>query len=274
MKIYLDILLITNAIVTLIYLHCIGRIIHKKISVKRELICCTVGGTGALIAIPESENFFEALLITAAKLGVITLIVIIGFSPDSLSEYIKDIFLYILMEVVLGGCCFLLINITHRKILYMKNYVVYFDVSLLEIAVGCAMAYIAVSIYERVQRRKTDSGVKYRASYSLGKYEISMPAICDSGNCLCDTFTGESVVIFCCDELYEHFNLDRPEQMAFYGFRAVPYKTINGMGIINVTSKGSVTITGKDRQKTVRCCVGILPSDNGAKAIFNPILLT
>ena len=81
-------------------------------------------------------------------------------------------------------------------------------------------------------------------------------------------------MIFYSNELYEHFipygNTDN-----FNGFRLCPYNTINGNGLLPVTSKGSVTIIDEDKnQKEVRCCVGIAKSkENKSRAIFNPTLL-
>jgi stage II sporulation protein GA (sporulation sigma-E factor processing peptidase) len=101
-----------------------------------------------------------------------------------------------------------------------------------------------------------------------------MPAAADTGNRLCDSFTGAPVIILCSDELYKRYNLDRYEQLDFYGFHPVPYSTINGSGLIYVTSKGSVRITAKSLCKDIDCSVGIIPENgSGCRAIFNPCIL-
>jgi stage II sporulation protein GA (sporulation sigma-E factor processing peptidase) len=274
LKIYLDVLIITNSIVTLIYLQCICRIVHQKIGTKREAAACAAGGIGSLIAMAETSSFIGAFAVTAAKACIITAVILIAFTPGNFADYAKRFFLYILIELIFGGSCFMLVNATHKDILCIRNYTVYFDISLVEIAVCCAFVYILIIVCETVQRKKADSAQKYVACYSVGKYEISMPAIADTGNRLCDSFTGAPVVIFCSDELYKRYNLDRGEQLAFYGFHPVPYSTVNGVGLIYVTSKGSTRITSKNLCKDVDCCIGILPEDNcGRRAIFNPCIL-
>lgn len=274
MKIYLDILIITNAVITLVYLACISRILRRRVSAMREAAACCAGGIGSLIAVIQTHTFAGALAVTLAKLAVISAVIFIAYRPKSLSAYVKTFFLYLLCELIFGGCCFLFVRITRREIIYIRNYTVYFNVSLLGIAVCCACVYLLITLYETVQRRRSQSEKKYRATYTVGKYELTLPAIADTGNRLCDSFTGTPVVIFRSDELYEHYELDRTERLSFYGFRPTPYSTIGGEGMIYVTSKGDVTISSEDTRKTVDCCIGVIPSgEKGQCAVFNPCLL-
>ena len=133
-----------------------------------------------------------------------------------------------------------------------------------------------ISAYEWILRQKMNVTESYRAIYSIGDYEIELPAIADSGNKLCDTFTDTPVVIFCCSELFDHFNLDNEKLYLQSGFRLTPYTTIKGKSVIPITSKGNVIITdSKNNTKAIECCIGVTRSDNiKAKAIFNPCLLT
>lgn len=61
MKIYIDVLVITNALISLIYLQCISRIVHQKIPALREAAACTFGGAGSLIAMIHTNSFGGAL---------------------------------------------------------------------------------------------------------------------------------------------------------------------------------------------------------------------
>jgi stage II sporulation protein GA (sporulation sigma-E factor processing peptidase) len=273
MKIYLDVLVITNSVVTLIYLWCICRITHDKITPKREIAACAVGGAASLLVMAQSESFVGAFFITAAKFAAVGIIIFAAFSPKSLSEFVKFYFLYGALELIFGGLCFMYINLAQSRIIYIKNYTVYFDVSLLEIGACCACFYLITAVWEHIRLKNSGAQRKFRASFAEGKYEITLPAIADTGNMLCDSFTGAPVVIFCSDELYERYELSRPEQTALYGFRPIPYSTISGDGLIYITSKGSVTISCRDFTKSVNCCVGVVPSSGGTHAIFNPEIL-
>lgn len=274
MKIYLDILMITNAVITLIYLRCICRITHERLTLKRELTSAAIGGAGSLLVTAQSSGFGGALIITTAKLAVILLIVIQAYRPASLSVLVRRTALFLLFELLLGGACMAWVSLTHSPVILIKNYVVYFDVTLPQLGFCCAAVYLATMLLETVKRRSDTSVKRYRAEYRLGAYSLTLPAIADTGNRLCDSFTGAPVVIFRSDELYSRLNLDRPEQLLFYGFHPVPFETIGGEGLIYVTCRGSVTISDADCSRPVSCCTGVLPS-GGKKgyAIFDPEIL-
>ena len=276
MKIYLDVLIITNAVITMIYIQCICKLTHSRISKIRQFVCSSIGGISSLIVILNSNGFFRSVLITTAKLAVAGLIVLIAFNINSIKAFIKYIFLYFLMNIVFSGVCLLVWNITESKIIYVKNFTVYFNISLLHMVIAAILIYGIISVYEWILRRKFNCSESYRATYSIGEYELELPAISDSGNKLCDPFTGTPIVIFSCNERFEHFNLDNEKLYPQGGFRLAPYSTISGNSFIPITSKGNVKITdSQDNVKLVKCCIGITRNDNQkARAVFNPCLLS
>ena len=96
----------------------------------------------------------------------------------------------------------------------------------------------------------------------------------DTGNKLCDAFTGLPIIIFCCDEMYEHYGLDDKETGIRMGFRLTPYNTLSGPGLMAVTPKGTVKLTDDNgMEKEVRCMVGITCSNGSSRAIFDPAVL-
>ena len=72
MKIYIDILLVTNAIMTLIMLEAAGRICHKVISPLRLLTACSVGGLSSLVMAIDSRGYFTAVLDKACQCGILS----------------------------------------------------------------------------------------------------------------------------------------------------------------------------------------------------------
>ena len=275
MRIYLDVLMITNGIITLIFINCLCKITHKKVSNLRMLLGCFIGGIASLLMIFEADNFFKSLIVTILKLLAVIVIVKITFNLKSIKKAIKYIFLYSFLDFLFSGICLGLWQLTNSNLIFMKNYTVYFNISILQMIVAVVLIYIIISIYEWVIRRKFNSAEHYKAVYSIGNFEIELKAVCDSGNNLCDSFTGNPVVIFCCNELFDHFNLDNENMYLQNGFRLAPYSTISGNNVIPITSKGNVKIIdSKENIMNVKCCVGIKRSDNEkSRAIFNPCLL-
>ncbi|MDE6149141.1 MAG: sigma-E processing peptidase SpoIIGA [Ruminococcus sp.] len=275
MKIYLDVLIITNCIMTMVYLQCISRITHSKISRVRIVISSLTGGISSLIVAVNTQGFIQSCALTTVKFILIGLIVFIAFNIRKPKDFAKYIFLYFFIELIFAGVSLLLWQITDSRIIYVKNYTIYFDISLIHLVIAAVTIYGIISVYEWLLRRKFNAAEKYKATYSIGNYEIELPAIADSGNKLCDVFTGMPIVIFYSKELFEHFNLDNESSYPLGSFHVTPYSTVVGEGVMPVTSKGSVTITDSSgKTKLLKCCVGIIHNGkNKSRAIFNPCLL-
>ena len=275
MKIYIDVLVLTNAVITLAYLCTISAVCRQRLPALRLVLASALGGLGSLLAVPQSHSFTGALALTLGKAGVILAVTAAAFGKMSPAAVLRRAALYLLCDVLMGGVCFALVTLTRRRILTVRNYVVYFDVSLWQMAVSCAAVYIIVTAVGTV-RLKQGASAGYRVSFALGGYSREFPALADTGNRLTDSFTGEPVVIFRSDELWRRFSLDRPELMSAYGFRPVPFETVGGAGLVCVTSRGSITVTDRagGRQMTAACCAGILPSGGREYALFNPQILT
>ncbi|MBQ9375822.1 MAG: sigma-E processing peptidase SpoIIGA [Ruminococcus sp.] len=275
MKIYLDVLIITNCITTLVFLSSISRITHRNSSKLRTTLSSLIGGISSLIVVLNPHGFLQSVAITIIKLLLITLIVFIAFNLKSIKALAKYIFLYFFIELVFAGISLLLWQITDSKIIYIKNYTVYFDISLIYLVIATIVIYAIISLYEWLLWIKFNKVEKYKATYTIGNYEIKLPAIADTGNKLYDLFTGTPIVVFCSAELYEHFNLDNVSQYSIAGFRLSPYSTVSGDSVIPITSKGSVTISDSSGNKApVKCCVGVIHNGkNKSRAIFNPCLL-
>lgn len=80
MKIYLDVLIITNCIMTMIYLQCISRITHSRIKRSRIVISSLTGGIASLIVAVNAKTFIQSCAVTTVKLTLIGLIVFISFN--------------------------------------------------------------------------------------------------------------------------------------------------------------------------------------------------
>lgn len=275
MKIYLDVLIITNCVMTLIFLSCISRLTHSATSRVRLVLSSCIGGIASLIVAVNTNGFFQSVCVTLVKFLLIGLIVFTAFDLRTPARLLKYIFLYFFCELVFAGVSLLIWEMTDSRIIYVKNYTVYFDISLIYLVVATILIYVILSVYEWLRTYRFSAYERYKAVYTIGNYAVELPAVADTGNNLHDAFTGVPIIIFFSAELFEHFNLDCPEKYTLESFRIAPYSTIGGNGILPVTSKGNVTISdSKGNSKQVKCCVGILHSGKDkSRAIFNPCLL-
>lgn len=208
MKIYIDILLVTNAIMTLIMLEAAGRICHKVISPLRLLTACSVGGLSSLVMAIDSRGYFTAVLIVVIKLVSAVFSVLIAFGCKDPWQLLRYFIIYSAVNAVFTGIVVTLWQISGSKVIFFRNLTVYFDISLFKLALACGITYGLLCLYENITRRCFNRAAKYEAIYENGGFIVKVPAICDSGNRLCDSFTGTPVVVFCCDRLFYHYDLD------------------------------------------------------------------
>lgn len=275
MKIYIDILIITNAILTMAYLQTFSRLTHRNIRNGRLFLSSVCGGLFSLILIFDSATFFSAVVITLIKGVGIVLSLLIGCKFSSVTDFIRGLFSYTAIRLAYTAVILLYWQLSSSKRIYAKNYTTYFDISLFKLIAAVITAYTLLTIYELISRRRLDKSVNYRAVYKNGEYELRLPAVADSGNRLCDSFTGTPVVIFCCSEMYYHYNLQDYGNNPACGFRLIPYNTVSGDGLVAVTPKGTVTISDDEgNERDVNCYVGVINAESGkSRAIFNPVLL-
>ena len=275
MKIYIDILIITNICMTLIFILCLARLTHSKLKDTNIVISSVIGGASSVLALVRPENSIEGLFLWIIKLISIALIVYISLRPDSIEQHIKYVFLYVIANTVFGGICLFLWNSGSAKVIFINTMTVYFDIPLIKLILATIITYLFITIYEYLQRKTFDPNKKYRLILKIEKLEYVLPAVADTGNSLTDVFTGKPVVVICCDELYYHFQLNRDEIALRTGFHSIPFSTINGKGLINVTNNAYVEIIDNEKnKKSVDCAVGItLNNSKASRAVFSPSLI-
>ena len=275
MKIYLDVLIITNICLTAVFIECTARLTHLKPARKRVVIGSSIGGISSLLAVLYAESFFEGVMLSLVKLLTIFLIVYVTYEIKSFEQLIKYSFIYILVNLFFAGLCLLLWRTGRGRMIYINTLTIYLDISLIKLMAASTVTYIALCIYEYMQRKSFCKSKSYRILLKIEKLEYCLPAIADTGNNLTDAFTGKPVVIIVSDELFYHFELDREEIACKMGFHCIPYSTINGDGLINVTDRASVTVIDSDKnRKNIDCAVGIISSGSDrTRAIFSPSLM-
>ena len=271
MKIYIDIAIITNTVITLICIEAAAKLINTKISNKRAFIAALFGGmTSLLIAVPANQ-YSVAVLITIIKLLSFPIISLIAFKYKGIAKLIRNTLILFAENLAYTGIVLVLWEFSDTKLIYIRNYTIYFNISILQITIAVAATYAVLTVIEII-KKASDSSDNFNALYTCGNYRLCVPAVADTGNKLCDCFTRTPVVIIYCDDLYYYYGLDSPCAFSSGKFRLLPFETINGGGLIPVTYSGELTIYDDNKSyKDLKCCIGIKRScGTKSRAIFNP----
>ena len=188
------------------------------------------------------------------------------------------------MSFIFAGVMMLTTQLTKVSSIIVNNYTVYFNISLLTLAVSTIIAYTAVCIVAYVFDKNCNTHHSYKVKVSLFGKEYIMDAISDSGNSLMDSFTGKHVIICNSLDIAQIADLKPDEKYGsedylehfkkFKGLRLLPYSTIGNQGIIPAFMADNVVIINeKNQAKPVDAYIGLCLNNNSYKAIFNPRLL-
>lgn len=275
MKIYIDVLIIVNIILTLIYIKTTAKLTHRSSSAKRTGAASLMGGALSLVLIMPAGTFVTAMTVTVIKWVGTAMVLLVAFSYKGVWDYIRCLLIHIAVRAVYMAAVIVYWQLSDSKRIYLKNYTAYFDISLIKLALAVICTYALLSLYEAIMRRVHSRRLSFKAEYQNGDRRFVLPAVADSGNRLCDSFTGLPVVVFCCTEMFSIYGLDDMEHSVLNGFRLTPYTTVSGSGLMAVTGRGSVTVTDSEGRSTqLKCIVGITRSiENRSYAIFDPSLL-
>lgn len=269
--IYADVLMIVNIYLTYFFIKILSLIFHIRTNPKRVAFASVTGGASALLILLPVNDY----IITVLKLlAVFIIIFICGFSKDKY-DMIKYSLTYILVNIVFTGLCFAIWEFSGGKMIYIKNFTVYFDISLIMLIIITILVYFIMTIadYFLINRRNL-SGL-YTVSFNLFNKDYSFKGIVDTGNNLYDYFSGRSVIICKSNELFGLYN-ELLNQNVNTGFRLIPYSTISGDSLIPIKSMNKIRISDDSgSSKDVRACIGITNSEtNEHYAIFNPSILS
>ena len=272
MKIYIDILLITNAAVCLVLIEAVAGVTHTQTKPWRSFCAAAAGSLSSLLIAVDSENFWVRAAVGSAKLtaAAVSVIIAFGFGFHTL----RYLFYYAAANALFTGLCFLFWQLSESSILIVRSLTVYFNVSVVWLILAAGAVYLILEAAERLRALHARCE-GFRAVYRRGSLIVCMPAVCDSGNRLCDSFTGRPVVVLCSDKLYYKFGLDSPESEELCGFYLIPYNSVGGKGLLHVTSSGSIRlIEPSGRSRELRCSIGVARSYGASqRALFSPLLL-
>lgn len=233
--IYADILAVINIIVNYFLLRASAAITASGFKTLRFLAASVLGGAFAFMifvdGIPPAVN----LLI---KLAFSAVMVITAFGFVSLKAFMKRFAAFFLANfafagIMLAGCTFFFKN----TVIY-KNGAVYFDMDILTLTVSAIVCYIILSVISRFTRSKTPPKSIYSVELSANGKNTECRALFDTGNTLCDGFSGRPVVIAdisVAEKLVPENAKDEKgntDYTAIKGFRLIPYSTVGGSGAL------------------------------------------
>lgn len=278
--IYLDVLVSVNFLVDYFLLYAAGQLSASSISRTRLCLGALLGAAGSCTILLPPMNGLLNSLITGVICALMTLT---AFGWHGARRYLRTVACVLLVTVCYAGLMLALFTFTAPAGLIVNNGSVYIDIPPALLVLATVVCYAAASLLSVHMRRR--NLVRSRCTvtiYSEGSH-VSLNAIIDTGNLLCEPFSGLPVIVAEYDRLlpvlpdgFEDFSVD-PISASPYGIRVVPYSGIGTGGILFAFRPKKITAALPGcRPRETDAYIGVLRSGRiGSEhhAIVNPDIL-
>lgn len=279
MVVYADVLLIVNLFVNYVLLLCSSMIMKKHTQRLRILLGAAIGAFyGFVVFLPELPSLAEFALRFAATV----LIVLGAFGYKNFPSFLRSFFTFFAVSFAFGGIMLVLwVTVAPIGMIY-NNGAVYFDIDLAVLAVSTVVSFAVVSLIAHFTARRApkDSIALVKISYK-GK-EVKLTALIDTGNSLCETFSGYPVVLGEAESLEKIMPdavrafIDGDDVSSSPEMRLVMHKTVSGTGVLPVFRPDYIEVKSVSHSiKTSEVYVAVTKNNLARgeyEMILNPVL--
>ena len=225
--IYADILIIINIIVNYLLLRASAAITGCEFKAWRFLIASATGGIFSLIIFIENIPIWINIVL---KICFLFLMVFTAFGAKSIKAFLKCCGAFFLSNFAFAGIMLALsITFMPNAAIY-KNGIVYFDIDIFTLTISAVACYFILSIISRFTKSKVPPKSIYPIRITCGELSVEGKALFDSGNSLCDCFSGKPAII--AEKDFIKNLCGKTELTDMKNFRLIPFSTIKSGGAL------------------------------------------
>lgn len=243
--VYADILIIINFLMNYLLLRANAVLTGCSFRTGRLLISSFVGSLFSLLIYIEN---IPPIISSLLKIFCMTVMILIAFKIKSLKLFIRNYFTFFAVNIIFGGIMLALNVFLFPETSLYNNGIVYFDINIMTLTFFSVICYILINIFNSFMRNKTPHGCIYRIKINCSNKSAECDALYDSGNKLCDCFSGKPVIIT--DKTFVENIIGNKKIEEMKNYRLIPYSTINGTGTIPAFMAESVDITVSGKRMT------------------------
>lgn len=257
--IYVDTLFLLNGVVDYLLLLASARLAGEPLRRLRFALGATLGGGYAVALFLPGCGFLRHPLCRAAS-ALLMLLVAYGGSRRLLRQSV----LFLALTCAFGGGV-VAIGLLGGRGLTLGNGVFYSSLDCKTVLLSAAGCYAVLTLFfQKIGRHTASSGELVPVRVQLGRRELELTALVDTGNTLTDPVSGRAVLVAEGERLSRLFPPDhRPEQRDFRDpagalarlgtddwqgrFRLLPYRTVGvSRGMLLAVRVDSLQIGGQD----------------------------
>ena len=273
--IYADILVILNLYINYFLVRSAALLLRRDLSSKRCLLAAGIGAVAALSALLPELPFWA---VAGIKAAVGCAVVFAAFGRQKKIDFVISLLCFLIISFVFAGLMLALWTFFAPFDMVYSNGVAYFNIPIAAIAVFTAAAYGAVKAVRYFSDRRLSCRRICRVKITVTGVTAELKGLADTGNGLCDIFSGKSVIV-CRRDGVENIipeavrkYLDGKAADSTDGIRLLPCRTIAAESLIPVFSAASITIDGKTADGFIGVTKNTLGED--IDCVFNPKIIS
>ncbi len=272
MVVYADVLIAVNFYINYFLIRGTSVLLRRKITSKRCIFAAAVGALMSLVIFLPSLPFWLSTLIKAASSIVL---VWVAFGTARAPEMIINILCFLIISFVYAGLMLALWILCAPFGMFYRNGAVYFDIPIVAVALFTVFAYAIVRFVHYIMTKRSLTMTVREITIFSGEHRIKLEGIADTGNSLCDPFSGKPAIICHID----HISHIIPPAVISYlngdftaveGVRLAPCSTIMGELLIPVFKADKIIIG----DRPVDAVIGVCVKPIGTQCLFNPKLIS
>lgn len=275
MVIYVDLLLLFNLTVHYCLLSSTALLAGVKVRFRRLMAGAMLGSLFSFAIFLEC-SVYEFM---GMKCIMAILLILAAFGFHSMHLFIKRILIFLAVNFVYAGAMEAAVGLSPRGMVYRTG-VAYFGFDVTAYAFGLLAAFLLLKGGLYLLSKRKGVGRMPVFSVRVGEKTVSGRGMIDSGNRMCDIYSGKPVMVLSRDlakQLLSDemllFITDGTESKEAANFghklRVIPVQTVNGSGILTVFAPDDITLEGKrhpdwmaavSKEALTENCDAILPA--------------
>ena len=228
--VYVDVLIVLNTLVNYFILLGVRKITRAHTVRWRIALGALSAGFSSLLIFIDDYGVLMTLL--KMLTAVITIVITFGIKPYK--QFFKRLFLLFAITFIFGGFVLAVYIFFDKDIMIYSNGIVYFDVSMTFLVICAVISYFIITIISRIMDKKAPVNKEYITNIQNNGLNITCTALMDTGNSLCDPFSGYPVIMVDKSIFSQLFNEDK--------IRLIPVSTVNGDSLIRAFKPENVSI--------------------------------
>ena len=241
--IYADILFTINLAVDYLVLFGTARFGGYKFERWKGILAALIGAAYSFIILFNLNDFVLVL----SKFIVSCIMVMVSFGKRKNMEFLKILLTFYICGFIFSGFMMLINSITHTDSFLIKNGVVYFELSAIEIVISGTAAFAVTEIMRRLFRHGEPEGLSMVKIYYKGSC-IVLKGFTDTGNNLTEPFSGTPVAVVSIESVSKILPdsilkiIKNKDLSTEYGIKLVPAKTVSGTVLMSAFKPEKVEI--------------------------------